>query len=267
MSIGSGRPAERHFISLSTSSSLLMGREKASNEIKNSRLRLWLIQTLNPKVSTKSKDTLTNDTTTVVTTTITTTEDGIYEPKVIHGMRKNGLNETELLVEWKGFVKPADWTWEERKEFEKSCPDIVGKWEKKEKGKGKAVQDRDFHEDGIYEVERIVKRMKVKGKCGYLVKWKDWNEGCNSWQEARLLRYDVPYLVEDFEKELELERKRKMGMEEEGEEEAGVIAKEDCGGQNGGGCGGRGCRGRGCRGRGCRGKEDGIEEEGSCGGE
>jgi len=40
-------------------------------------------------------------------------------------------------------------------------------------------------EDGVYQIENILKERVVKGSKQYFVKWKGWDSSHNQWVEAK----------------------------------------------------------------------------------
>lgn len=51
-----------------------------------------------------------------------------------------------------------------------------------------------------FEVEKLLKRKKIKGKVHFWVKWKNYNTNNNTWEPRTALKKDVPDMVKDFEK-------------------------------------------------------------------
>ncbi|KAF7881001.1 uncharacterized protein EAF02_006892 [Botrytis sinoallii] len=125
-----------------------------------------------------------------------------YQPDVVHQSRLDGENKKQWLIEWKGYPKQKDWTWESVEMLREDCPEWV-----EEKENGSLNGDADVH-----EVEAILDKRKVRGKVQYRVKWEGWEANYNTWEPAEMLECDVPYMVEDFEKELKkTEKKRSAG--------------------------------------------------------
>ncbi|KAF7930182.1 hypothetical protein BELL_0176g00040 [Botrytis elliptica] len=125
-----------------------------------------------------------------------------YQPDVVHQSRLDGENKKQWLIEWKGYPKQKDWTWESVEMLREDCPEWV-----EEKENGSLNGDADVH-----EVEAILDKRKVRGKFQYRVKWEGWEANYNTWEPAEMLECDVPYMVEDFEKELKkTEKKRSAG--------------------------------------------------------
>lgn len=58
-------------------------------------------------------------------------------------------------------------------------------------------------EEGEYIVERIINHKFVNGKCFYLLKWKDFDDRDNTWEEESSL--DCPDLLEEYH-DLNIER-------------------------------------------------------------
>ncbi|TGO86369.1 hypothetical protein BPOR_0310g00080 [Botrytis porri] len=125
-----------------------------------------------------------------------------YQPDIVHQSRMDGENNEQWLIEWKGYPKQKDWTWESVEMLREDCPEWV-----EEKEDGSLNGDAD-----VYEVEAILDKRKVRGKVQYRVKWEGWEANYNTWEPAEMLECDVPYMVEDFEKEPEkTEKKRSAG--------------------------------------------------------
>ncbi|TGO62802.1 hypothetical protein BCON_0017g00430 [Botryotinia convoluta] len=125
-----------------------------------------------------------------------------YQPDIVHQSRLDGENNKQWLIEWKGYPKQKDWTWESVEMLREDCPEWV-----EEKENGLLNGDADIH-----EVEAILDKRKVRGKVQYRVKWEGWEANYNTWEPAEMLECDVPYMVEDFEKELKkTEKKRSAG--------------------------------------------------------
>ncbi|KAF5873582.1 putative heterochromatin protein 1 protein [Botrytis fragariae] len=125
-----------------------------------------------------------------------------YQPDIVHQSRLDGENNKQWLIEWKGYPKQKDWTWESVEMLREDCPEWV-----EEKENGSLNGDADVH-----EVEAILDKRKVRGKVQYRVKWEGWEANYNTWEPAEMLECDVPYMVEDFEKELKkTEKKRSVG--------------------------------------------------------
>ncbi|TEY72953.1 hypothetical protein BOTCAL_0085g00010 [Botryotinia calthae] len=125
-----------------------------------------------------------------------------HQPDIVHQSRMDGENNKQWLIEWKGYPKQKDWTWESVEMLREDCPEWV---EKKENGSLNG-------DTGVHEVEKILDKRKVSGKVQYSVKWDGWEANYNTWEPAEMLECDVPYMVEDFEKELKkTEKKRNAG--------------------------------------------------------
>ncbi|TGO28772.1 hypothetical protein BPAE_0023g00370 [Botrytis paeoniae] len=125
-----------------------------------------------------------------------------YQPDIVHQSRLDGENNKQWLIEWKGYPKQKDWTWESVEMLREDCPEWV-----EEKENGSLNGDADVH-----EVEAILDKRKVRGKVQYRMKWEGWEANYNTWEPAKTLECDVPYMVEDFEKELKkTEKKRSAG--------------------------------------------------------
>ncbi|KAM0159734.1 hypothetical protein ACHAQE_004817 [Botrytis cinerea] len=125
-----------------------------------------------------------------------------YQPNIVHQSRRDGENNKQWLIEWKGYPKQKDWTWESVEMLREDCPEWV-----EEKENDSLNGDADVH-----EVEKILDKRKVRGKVQYRVKWEGWEANYNTWEPAEMLECDVPYMVEDFEEELKkTEKKRNAG--------------------------------------------------------
>ncbi|KAF7879511.1 hypothetical protein EAF04_000707 [Stromatinia cepivora] len=120
-----------------------------------------------------------------------------YQPRTVQGSRMDGEDNEQLLIEWKGYPLQKDWTWESIERLRESCLDEVEKWENRAQN-GAA---------DIHEVEEILDKRTFRGKVQYHVKWDGWQAKYNTWEPAEMLEFDVPYMVEDFEKAL----KKKAG--------------------------------------------------------
>lgn len=122
-----------------------------------------------------------------------------YQPIVVHQSRFDGENNKQWLIEWKGYPKQKDWTWESVEMLREDCPEWV-----EEKENGSLNGDADIH-----EVEAILDKRKFRGKVQYRVKWEGLEANYNTWEPAEMLECDVPYMVEDFEKELKKTEKKR----------------------------------------------------------
>ncbi|KAF7948413.1 uncharacterized protein EAE97_003824 [Botrytis byssoidea] len=138
-----------------------------------------------------------------------------YQPVVVHQSRLDGENNQQWLIEWKGYPKQKDWTWESVEMLREDCPEWV-----EEKENGSLNGDADVH-----EVEAILDKRKFRGKVQYRVKWEGWEANYNTWEPAEMLEYDVPYMVEDFEKELKKTEKKRSAGEADMDAELPVARK------------------------------------------
>ncbi|KAJ8065264.1 hypothetical protein OCU04_005963 [Sclerotinia nivalis] len=120
-----------------------------------------------------------------------------FQPRTVQASRIDGEDNEQLLIEWAGYPLQKDWTWESIERLRESCPDKVEEWEN---GAQNAAAD-------IHEVEEILDKRTFRGKVQYRVKWDGWQPKYNTWEPAEMLEFDVPYMVEDFEKAL----KKKAG--------------------------------------------------------
>ncbi|KAF7949074.1 hypothetical protein EAE96_008246 [Botrytis aclada] len=122
-----------------------------------------------------------------------------YQPDKVHQSRMDGENNKQWLVEWKGYPKQKDWTWESVEMLREDCPEWV-----EEKENSSLNGDADVH-----EVEAIMDKRKVRGKIQYRVKWEGWEANYRTWEPAEMLECDVPYMVEEFEEELKKTGKKR----------------------------------------------------------
>ncbi|CAD6442723.1 7cde55ae-e32c-4cc8-aa10-4265da39da63 [Sclerotinia trifoliorum] len=122
-----------------------------------------------------------------------------FQPRTVRASRIDGEGNEQLLIEWAGYPLQKDWTWESIGRLRESCPDKVKEWEN---GVQKAAAD-------IQEVEEILDKRTFRGKLQYRVKWDGWQHKHNTWEPAEMLEFDVPYMVEDFEKALKKKAEKK----------------------------------------------------------
>lgn len=65
------------------------------------------------------------------------------------------------------------------------------------------IESNEVIDEGEYIVERIINHKFINGKCYYLLKWKDFDERDNTWEEESSL--DCPDLLEEYQ-DLNVER-------------------------------------------------------------
>lgn len=121
-------------------------------------------------------------------------EDGFIEeyPERFRAERKTPQG-NEILVEWYKHPDMADWTWELKARLLEDVPSMVQAWEAEKTKTGRKLE---------YEVEALLDKKRIKGEERYLVKWVGFNKlKDRTWEPASLMRADVPYLAEEFERE------------------------------------------------------------------
>jgi hypothetical protein len=118
-----------------------------------------------------------------------------YEPERIIAERKSEQGTIQLLIQWVGYPKEKDFTWEDAKALEQSVPEFITSW-RATKAQGKEKQQVNIE----YTVEKILGKRKFKGIPHYLVAWKGFPlVGDRTWEPCLRLGVDVPELMEGFE--------------------------------------------------------------------
>ncbi|XP_076041155.1 uncharacterized protein LOC143025407 isoform X2 [Oratosquilla oratoria] len=93
-----------------------------------------------------------------------------YEVEAIMGMREKKGSKPEYKVRWKGWPPKYDsWLPEE----ELNCPNILNKF---------LATLKKLEETQDWTVEKVLDTRERKGKTEYLIRWKGWGSGADSWE-------------------------------------------------------------------------------------
>ncbi|XP_076041156.1 uncharacterized protein LOC143025407 isoform X3 [Oratosquilla oratoria] len=93
-----------------------------------------------------------------------------FEVEAIMGMREKKGSKPEYKVRWKGWPPKYDsWLPEE----ELNCPNILNKF---------LATLKKLEETQDWTVEKVLDTRERKGKTEYLIRWKGWGSGADSWE-------------------------------------------------------------------------------------
>lgn len=128
--------------------------------------------------------------------------DEVYIVEKVLGKRISNKNGIEYKIKWKGFG-PKYNTWEPKENVEGLV--LIRLFEENATNKSNSANSKsakqtsydDAIKENLWEIEKVLKKRIKARKIEYLVKWRDFAEDCNSWEQEKMIKnLDVVKLFE-----------------------------------------------------------------------